>query len=403
MRYQNEVFSQVEIKKDIVYGKAPGYWTESPYTDDPYIEVLAKGMVKSFKDPAMLDLKLDVYLPLLDSLARRPLVLLIHGGGFYIGSKQSVTEKALADALSKRGYVVASIDYRLGFKPFAKDIEFSAYRAIQDAHAALRYLSKYSDELHIDPTQVYVGGTSAGAVASLSLAFMSNDERPERILEAEKDGEFGKIESSGNNYTSPFKIKAVVNMWGAVSDLKVFNETEKIQVLSIHGTADEVVPFEHDYPFQNSLLLNRLLMGKMYGSKPIHDRLKMLGIKNKLVALDGLGHEPELKTHDTLNENMDSISNHVVRFLHDVTSPEIILPAKQLELNNLSVLKPFYYEITGGSLVQISVTGGVKANSDPADTSIIWFKNSREKKLTMIATNRYDAWMVETFSVKTTE
>ena len=62
-RYQNEVFSTVEVKSDLIYGKAKGLWSRSPYSDEPYITTLAKGLVKSFNDPELLDLKLDIYYP----------------------------------------------------------------------------------------------------------------------------------------------------------------------------------------------------------------------------------------------------------------------------------------------------------------------------------------------------
>lgn len=399
-RYIKTMFKKSEVSSDVVYGKAYGYWTDSPYSDDPYIETLAKGLIKTFDDHTLLDLKMDIYQPLADTLKHRPLVVLIHGGGFYIGSKQSVSERKLGIELSSRGYVVASINYRLGFKPLAKDIELSAYRAVQDAHAALRYLSNHAAKLRIDPEQIYVGGTSAGAVASLNVAFMDNDERPLQITEAEKNGALNRIESSGNKLTAPFRIKGVLNMWGAVADLNIIDADEKIPVLSIHGTADQVVPFGYDYPFQNSLLLNRALMSKMYGSKPIHDRLKILGIRNKLVPLEGLGHEPELRTFNTLNHYMDTITDRVVDFLKAETAPQIVLPEKQLTLNRVAVLKPFYYEITGGNIVQVSVTGGVKTSSDPADLSIIWFCNSTEKKFSVTMTNQFDAWSNQTYSIK---
>lgn len=400
-RYKEELFDQFKVITDLKYGVAMGYWTDSPYSDEPYIETLAKGMIKSFKDPSMVDLMLDLYLPQNDSLKLRPLVMLIHGGAFYIGSKQSAAEKSLAIDLVKHGYVVASINYRLGFKPTPKDIELSAYRALQDAHAALRFLSFHAPEYGIDPQQVYVGGTSAGAVASLNLAFMKNDECPERIAEAIKKKELEKIELSGNNLTTEFAIKAVLNMWGAVADLSIIDETEKIPVLSIHGTADEIVPFEHDYPFKNSLLLNRALMDKMYGSKPIHDRLKSMGIRNKLFAIDGLGHEPELETYSTLNHYMDTITNQVISFLKDETSPLINIPEKQLSLNSISVLKPFYYEVEKGSIADIKVKGGVKASNDPTDMSIIWYKSSTDKQFSVIASNVYDAVTTKTYTVKT--
>lgn len=398
-RYLNEIFSGVVVKSDLLYGKAKGYWTRSPYSDDPYITTLSKGLVKAFNDPELLDLKLDIYYPKTDVFKNRPLVMLIHGGAFYIGSKESAAEQALATSFAKRGYVVASIDYRLGFKLLASDIELSAYRAVQDAHAALRFLAHNAKGLGIDPNQVYVGGTSAGGVASLSLAFMDNDERPERIKEASKEGWLTKIEESGNKYTEKFAIKAVANLWGAVADLNIIDKDEKISVISIHGTADEIVPYETDYPFKNSLMVNRLIMDKMYGSKLIHDRLKIFGHRNQLVSLDGLGHEPELDNYKTLNQWMDTITSYGARFMYEETAPEVVLPASQLTISENADQKPFYFEVNNGSLVQISVTGGVKVKADPTDPSVIWLKNAEKKQINFLTTNKFEAWNEKKYRV----
>ncbi len=399
-RYQKEVFDNIEVKSNIIYGKAKGYWTSSPYSNDPYVVTLSKGLVKTFKDNELLDLKLDLYFLRTDSLKKKPVVMLVHGGAFYIGSKESACEQALATALAKRGYFVASIDYRLGFKPTPADIEMSAYRAVQDAHAALRFLSFHSKGMGIDPNQVYVGGTSAGAVASLNVAFMKNDERPERILESEKKGQVLKIEESGNRFTETFTIKAVANMWGAVADLNIIDADEKIPVLSIHGTNDDVVPFEHDFPFQNSLMINRLIMDKMYGSKPIHDRLSILGIKNKLVSLPGMGHEPELESYNKLNHYIDTLVFHTTKFFYEETAPTVFLPAGQLAVAAGSPLKSIYYEVKNGTAVEVWAEGGVKATSNPADATIIWFDKAAYRKLKILSSNQFDAWSLKEFPVE---
>jgi len=398
-RYQKEIFSELAVQSDMVYGKAKGYWTSSPYSDDPYIEVLGKGLVKTFRDQQPLDLKMDLYSPKDDTLSDRPLVMLIHGGAFYVGSKEAVTEKALAFALAKRGYVVASINYRLGFKPLASDLEMSGYRAIQDAHAALRYLSHHARELGINPNQVYVGGTSAGAIASLNVAYMDNAERPAGILKAEKEGLVGKIEDSGNNFTDPFEIKAVANLWGAVSNLKIIGRNKSIPVLSIHGTADEIVPYNYDHPFQNSMGINRLLTDKMYGSKPIHDWLQAHGIRNRLVTLKGLGHEPELTRSGKLNRTMDTITHQVTRFFYEETAPAVTVSPGQLSISETAGLKPVPFLVRNGSLVDLKVEGGVKASADPADTRIIWLKENEKRSLTFITTNPFDAWNIQTYPV----
>ncbi len=402
-KYKEEVFNDIEVKSDILYGKALGYWTHSPYSDDPYVVTLGKGLIKSFKDLQPLDLKLDLYYSKTDLFKNRPCVLLIHGGAFYIGSKESVCELALATSLAKRGYFVASIDYRLGFKPTPADIEMSAYRAIQDAHAALRFLAHHSPGLGINPNQIYVGGTSAGGVASLNVAFMDNDERPARILENEKKGTVSKIEESGNKFTETFTIKAVANMWGAVSDLNIIDPYEKIPVLSIHGTHDDVVPFEYDFPFRNSLMINRMIMDKMYGSKSIHDRLNSVGIRNRLIALPGLGHEPELETYNKLNSYIDTLTSNISAFFYEETAPAILLPTSQLSVNPNASLKSIYYEVSNGNAVEVVAEGGVKANNNPADATVIWFSKAENRKLKIISTNQFEAWSINEFPVTVTQ
>jgi hypothetical protein len=69
-RYQKDYFDNIEVKSNVVYGKANGYWTSSPYSNDPYVVTLGKGMIKTFKDNELLDLKLDLYFSRTDSLKK---------------------------------------------------------------------------------------------------------------------------------------------------------------------------------------------------------------------------------------------------------------------------------------------------------------------------------------------
>jgi hypothetical protein len=228
---------------------------------------------------------------------------------------------------------------------------------------------------------------------------MKNDERPAGILAAEKEGRATRIEESGNKYTEKFQIKAVANMWGAVADLNIIDPDEKVSVLSIHGTADEIVPYEYDHPFKNALLVNRLLMDKMYGSKPIHDRLKILGLRNRLVSLQGLGHEPELVGSKKLNQYMDTITYHVEKFFFEETAPAVNLPVSQLTVADNSPVKSIYYEVTNGTPVKVTVSGGVKVNSDPTDATVIWLRRAEKRELNILSTNKFEAWGLNRFPV----
>lgn len=146
-------------------------------------------------------------------------------------------------------------------------------------------------------------------------------------------------------------------------------------------------------------MINRLIMDKLYGSKPIHDRLNSFGFKNKLVTLPGLGHEPELKPDNSLNNYIDTLIQHITTFFYEQTAPQVFLPATQLMVNPNSSLKPFYYEVRNGIVVEISAEGGLKASPDPADASVIWFDRVENRKLKIRSTNQYDAWITNEFQV----
>jgi hypothetical protein len=147
-------------------------------------------------------------------------------------------------------------------------------------------------------------------------------------------------------------------------------------------------------------MVNRLLMDKMYGSKPVHDRLNSLEIRNRLVALPGLGHEPELETYNKLNSYIDTLILHTTKFFYDETAPSVFLPVNQLTVNANSSLKSIYYEVSNGAAVEIWAEGGVKASSNPADATIIWFDKAENRKLKIISTNKFDAWNLNEFQVE---
>ncbi len=95
-------------------------------------------------------LKLDIYHPEAEGDAL-PLVVWVHGGGWSGGTKDNCP----AIPLSGKGYVVASVEYRLtGVAPFPAQIE--------DCRAALRWLRGNATAYRIDPKRVGVWGGSAG-------------------------------------------------------------------------------------------------------------------------------------------------------------------------------------------------------------------------------------------------
>ncbi len=110
-------------------------------------------------------LTLDLYRPQPDGKPK-PLVVWIHGGGWNRGDARTsgaFTDwpAVLAD-LAARGFVVASVNYRLsGEAPFPAQI--------QDVKAAIRFLRANAVRYQIDPGRVYAwGGSAGGHLAALA-------------------------------------------------------------------------------------------------------------------------------------------------------------------------------------------------------------------------------------------
>lgn len=84
-----------------------------------------------------------------------PGLVYFHGGGLVAGSLE--THDGIARALCDSGGVrVVSVDYRL-----APEYRFPA--ALEDAQAALRYVSGHAADFGIDPKRLGISGDSAGA------------------------------------------------------------------------------------------------------------------------------------------------------------------------------------------------------------------------------------------------
>src|SRR5512137_1648771 len=110
--------------------------------------------VQAFKDLAYVPggherQKLDLYVPV-DGEGPFPLIVWIHGGAWKSGSK----ERCIPTPWALKGYVVASINYRL-----SQDARFPAQ--IEDCKAAVRWLRAHAKDYKIERDHVIAWGDSA--------------------------------------------------------------------------------------------------------------------------------------------------------------------------------------------------------------------------------------------------
>lgn len=187
-----------------------------------------------------------------DSIAARPLIIWLHGGGFKFGSKNMHSIRLWSDYFARRGYVCAAIDYQLG----KKDLRFkydelvrNCEHAVGDCRAAIAWFKHNAARLRIDTGRIILAGNSAGGMIALQTAYGAE----------------------------PGGVAAVVNFWGGIFDLGWLGRA-KVPIVSVHGRNDNIVPYDHkSYP--------------LYGSGAIHPIADSLQIPNRLKTYDGYAHE----------------------------------------------------------------------------------------------------------------
>lgn len=111
---------------------------------------------------------LDVADPVSDSLALRPAIVIIHGGGWSAGSKHHMVYRDLLIDYALQGYVTLSVEYR-----FNQEADFPA--CIEDVKCAVRWLKAHAAELRVDPDRIGLYGHSAGAHLALMVAVSSSN------------------------------------------------------------------------------------------------------------------------------------------------------------------------------------------------------------------------------------
>lgn len=98
-----------------------------------------------------------------------PVVLLIHGGGWVNGSKESYGRAAIQPYLDA-GISVASISYRFIAQAMEQKVEPPVKACLSDAARALQTIRSKAKEWNLDPRRIGATGGSAGACTSLWLA-----------------------------------------------------------------------------------------------------------------------------------------------------------------------------------------------------------------------------------------
>lgn len=374
---------KVHTSRNIEYGQAMGYWCSRVNTEnDSYLKIIGNGLKSSIKRTNQ-SLRMDIYSPMSDdSTRRRPLILLLHGGGFYVGDKSDSLTASLCRHFASMGYVAASANYRMGFLPTRADIERSGYVALQDAHAAMRYLVAHAQKYGIDTALIFAGGSSAGSITAMNLAYMTDKDRPAKLTD-KKIKELGKIAASGNSYRTTFNIKALINMWGALTNLNMMKNS-RTDIISFHGDADKVVPYNNGYPFSDiSSAIGKKVFDQMYGSYLIDRKAREIGLRSELYTFEKEGHS--LHHHKDGSWNTDNYN-----FIRDKSTAFLY---RKIAGNKVKIeydrMDPRHYWVsdTAATNTKWDVEGGFIVRLEGNDIWVVWREDAKTHSLGVSGTN----------------
>jgi len=255
-RYLDEVFTNVTVTADIVYGNNFSVITGAPVAGD---------------------LKLDLYEPTGDVATDRPLILYLPTGSFlprYFNQlptgdiKDSATVE-MCKRLARQGYVVAAVSYRQGWNPQAATQEMRAqtiiqavYRGLQDAKTCVRFfrsdVANNSNTYGIDDTRIAVGGQGSGGYISLAYATLDKVSEIQMtkfynvtdgafMVDTTLMGDFsglgGNAALNSNNHVGySDDILMTFNIGGALGDSTWLNAGE-MPIVSLQGQADAFAPY----------------------------------------------------------------------------------------------------------------------------------------------------------------
>lgn len=225
-----------------------------------------------------LKLQLDLFLPKKQSKEKTPLLIHVHGGGF--GGGERAWGHHIAKHAASQGYAAASITYTLYMKgkSFSCDgILPEKIKAIQIAanqlSQAVLFFINNNEKYNIDPSKIFISGSSAGGETVLHAAFW--DRKMMNMYQQQ--------------LPENFTYAGVISGAGAIMDLNLITKENLVPVQLFHGSCDTTVPYgtaAHHYcpPGSPGWLM-------LFGSYSIFEHIEKLNGSCHLTTYCGGGHE----------------------------------------------------------------------------------------------------------------
>jgi poly(3-hydroxybutyrate) depolymerase len=292
-RYANPTFATVDSTLDILYGNNTTFAGNNQ------------------------DLYMDIYEPVGDPAAMRPVIILAFGGSFISGQRQDMED--LCRYYAHHGFVAVTVDYRLYDGPLfpfpsAADMTDVVIKSVGDMKAAIRFLREdaaTTNNYKIDPNVIFVGGISAGGIAAAHTAYVDSTDviGPPEMTAINNNGGFeGNSSNNVGLYSS--EVHGVVNFSGALRSA-TYIRTNSVPLFSAHDDMDGTVPYNGG----NAQVFGIPII-YMEGSGTMNQQATNEGVTNFLITIpSSTGHVSYFGSNSA--QWQDSVLDTSTDFLHD--------------------------------------------------------------------------------------
>lgn len=246
------------------------------------------------------DLFMDVYDPAEGSVREaygieKPTVIFMFGGGFIHGTRDDADYHKWFRMMTENGYRVISIDYRLGLKGSDKVgvaqvnvLDKAIHMAVEDLFSATNFILDNADQFGVNPSNIVISGSSAGAISVMQAEY-----------EIANATQWASVLPAGFNYAG------VMSFSGAIlsREGKVDFKKSPCPTLMLHGTSDELVPYDQIKVFN---------LGFFGGGKLV-ERFKKYGLNYNMYHFTDYGHEIAGSMDTTLDLQLKFLETNVMQ------------------------------------------------------------------------------------------
>lgn len=246
------------------------------------------------------DLFMDVYDPAEGSIREaygieKPTVIFMFGGGFIHGTRDDADYHKWFRMMTENGYRVISIDYRLGLKGSDKVgvaqvnvLDKAIHMAVEDLFSATNFILDNADQFGVNPSNIVISGSSAGAISVMQAEY-----------EIANETQWASVLPAGFNYAG------VMSFSGAIlsREGKVDFKKSPCPTLMLHGTSDELVPYDQIKVFN---------LGFFGGGKLV-ERFKKYGLNYNMYHFTDYGHEIAGSMDTTLDLQLKFLETNVMQ------------------------------------------------------------------------------------------